>query len=388
MGFSQEAGYQPASIQTLMGIVRQNINDQFNLNYTPESFIGSNFYKNFYALIQELQKSEVKTSEILLKIQDYFKTTNERISRPVGTIPGIIEKLQSLGYIASVKKMTLEDAGTANVCVDVDDGDHATGVINITSYANLISGTPDTIKVGTVTFTAQAGAATPGTATFQAATSNTATAESLATQINEHNDLIAEVFARAEAGTVYLRAIHGGEASNDIELEYTDNDSNVGASLSGSSLEGGTDEDSYPEKRLEICTTLSKSLALGLVVFGTEEESITESNGQTFDWRYWLPNKMPALLRLTISLSDNNQFVIKSPEEVKDILLENIASKYRLGWNFEPQRYFTIVDAPWADSVLLEWSIDNGANYSNAVYEASYQDLFVINLENITVIEV
>lgn len=44
----------------------------------------------------------------------------------------------------------------------------ATAVVTISAYANLVSGTADTLQVDGTTFTAQSGAATPGVATFQA----------------------------------------------------------------------------------------------------------------------------------------------------------------------------------------------------------------------------
>jgi hypothetical protein len=121
MGFSSDNGYVPTNIDTMMLSVMNNVNTQFGTTYTVETFVGSNFYKYFYALIQLLQESEVKTSEIFLKLQDYFAVTNERISRPVVTAPGIIEKLESEGYTASVKPAADADAGKIYVCVDVDD---------------------------------------------------------------------------------------------------------------------------------------------------------------------------------------------------------------------------------------------------------------------------
>lgn len=118
----------------------------------------------------------------------------------------------------------------------------ATGVITISSYANLVSGTDDVITVGATAFTAQSGAATPGDATFQAATSNAATATSLAAQINAHATASTLVYAVVtSSGVVTLYSIVAGVGStgtgNDIALSYTDNDSNVGAVLSG--LSGG-----------------------------------------------------------------------------------------------------------------------------------------------------
>lgn len=268
MSFSSESGYTPSSIETMMLSVMNNVNTQFGTSYTAETFLGTNFYKFFYALIQRLQENEVKTSEIFLKLQEYFTITNEAISRPVVTNPGLVEKLETSGFVASVKPPLEADAGKVHVCVDTDE----------------------------------------------------------------------------------------------LAVDYD-------------------------EKKLEICEIIKDSTVAGVVSMGTETESIVLSNGQSFDFKFNIPNRIEVLLRLTITLSENNQSVIEAPEDVKLKLIQNIAAKYRLGKNFEPQRYFSILDAPWAESVLLEWSDDDGANWYDTVYDADYDDLFVILLENITLVE-
>jgi hypothetical protein len=120
----------------------------------------------------------------------------------------------------------------------------STGVITVSSYANLVSGTDDSVTVGATIFTAQTGAATPGQATFQAATSNAATATSLAAQINAHATAGALVKAVADDDAVTLYAKTAGAATgHDVALAYTDNDANVGIVLSGLSagkLTGGS----------------------------------------------------------------------------------------------------------------------------------------------------
>jgi hypothetical protein len=121
----------------------------------------------------------------------------------------------------------------------------STGLITISSYANLVSGTDDAITIGGQAFTAQAGAATPGDPTFQAATSNAATATSLAAQINAHTATAAKVYAIASSATVRLYAkVEGAATGHDVAVSYTDNDTNVGATLSeltGGKLAGGSD---------------------------------------------------------------------------------------------------------------------------------------------------
>lgn len=118
----------------------------------------------------------------------------------------------------------------------------ASGNATITSYANLLTTTPDSISVAGVVFVAQAGAATLGTATFRAATSNDATATSLAAQINAHATSSALVYAVAAAAVVNIYARAGGAAGNAIALAYTDNGGgNIGATVSGAVLSGGSD---------------------------------------------------------------------------------------------------------------------------------------------------
>lgn len=269
MSYSQENGYQPVSIETMMLSIMENINTQFGTSYTAETFVGTNFYKYFYALLQRVQENEAKTSEIFLKLQDYFRTTNENISRPVVTNPGLLEALEDAGYIASIKKPIDADAGKIYVCVDLDD-----------------------------------------------------------------------------------------------------------------------EAEDYDDTKLAVCTLIKNSTVAGCVTQGTESESLPLTNGQSFDFKFNLPNRIEVKLKLTITLSENNQVVILSPEEVVQILQDNIEERYRLGKNFEPQKYFSVLDAPWASQVLLEWSDDDGATWYDDVYDAEYDDLFEIPLENIQVVEV
>lgn len=122
----------------------------------------------------------------------------------------------------------------------------ARGTVTVTSYANLVSGTDDVVTIGATAFTAQAGAATPGDATFQAATDNATTAASLAAQINAHAVASTVVYATADAAVVTITALLNTVAGDDIVLTYTDNDTNVGATVSGSgTLEGGGDASDY-----------------------------------------------------------------------------------------------------------------------------------------------
>lgn len=398
MGFASESGYVPLSIETIMSSIKDGVNAQRGTAYTDESFLGTNYYKFYYAMVQRLQENEVKTSEIFSYLQQYFNVTNERIQRPVATNPGLIEAFSNASWIASVKKMIDADAGKINICVDAID-DHARGYFTITSYANLVSGTHDSVTVGATVFTAQGTSVTPGGTTFQAATSNAATATSLAAQINAHATAGALVYAWVDAtnsAKVLLRAIARGTTGNSIALAYTDHDSNVGATKSATTLLSGiTRTADYDDQRLAICTIIKDSVAGGIVSQGNEVESITLTNGQSFDFKFKLPNRIPVGVRLTTTLSENNQVVIGDPEDTKTLLLANIAAKYALGKDFEPQRYFTTADAPWTAAVLLEWTSDvsNGVDidvsptWHSTINEAAFDDLFEFSIGRTLLVE-
>lgn len=198
------------------------------------------------------------------------------VAPKIGVTPGELHLATSMSQVAAltdnVEAQQLFDAGMSRVYVlpmddldlaealeghesdfftvlissDFSDADvlasQAQGVFTVSSYANLVSGTPDTVSVGGVAFTAQAGAVTPGEAKFQAATSNNATAASLAAQINAHATVKLLVEASVVGAVVTVKAKNAGSAGNDIAAAYTDNDTNVGGAwtgLSAGKLSGG-----------------------------------------------------------------------------------------------------------------------------------------------------
>lgn len=268
MGFANDSGYTPATIDQLMLVVMNNVNTEFGTSYTSDTFLGTNFYKFFYALVQELQANEVKTSEIFLKLQDYFDLTNAAIDRPVVTNPGLAALFKTNGYIASIKPITDTDAGKLFVCVDVNTGD-----------------------------------------------------------------------------------------SN------------------------------FAAEKLAINTLIMNSSVAGAVSQGAQTSAIVLSNGQTFTFKFDVPTVTNIHMRVTTTLSENNEFVIIDPTTQKQTILANVAAKYRLGLDFEPQRYYTVVDAPWAASVLVEYSIDGGSTYISSIAELAYNVKYALTLANLTLIE-
>lgn len=268
MGFSKNNGYVPISIDEMMLNVMARINTQFGTSYTAETFVGTNFYKYFYALMQRLQENEVKASEIFLKMQNYFRITNESLARPNTTAPGLIDYFKAQGFDVSIKPPIEAEAGELRVAVNLDD------------------------------------------------------------------------------------------AADDFE-----------------------------EQKVEFAGILKDCVPAGIATIGDETETVVLSNSQSFDFNFNLQTEIPIILRLTLVGSDNNEFLILTPEETAALLFANINERYSFGKNFEPQRYFSVVDAPWAASVLLEYSLNAGGDWSSAVAVLDYDELYTFDLGDIEVVE-
>ncbi len=266
MSYAQDNGYTAPTFAELMDAIRLGINTQFGTTYTAENFVGTNYYKYFYVLVQKALESEAKTAEIFLKLQEYFATINATIQRPSVSLPGLIDSFESQGFTASVKKNVGGDEGKVSICILVD------------------SGAPD-----------------------------------------------------------------------------------------------------YATTKLQLCNLVKDYVAAGMISQGTETETITLTNGQDFDFKYALPEEIPVLLRATLTSSDNQIFTVPTDEVLRQLVFDNINSRYRLGWDFEPQRYLTAVDCPWAATILVEWSNDAGSNWHATVFQAEFDDLYTFALEDITI---
>ncbi len=267
MGFAEESGFIPTTVPDIIDGLMAGINEQFGTTYTTETFIGTNFYKYFYALAARIEENEIKTAEIFAKLQDYFAYTNETIIHPKVTPNGLIDTFALLDYDSSVKPMEDAEAGELSICVDVDE-----------------------------------------------------------------------------------------------------------------------DAVDYDAQKLAICTVIKDNTCAGVITNGDQTETLVLTNGQSFDFSYFLPTRTEIQLRLTTILSRNNETVIATPEETKEKLLANIAARYKLGKDFEPLKYFSVqADAPWCSEVLLEY--DSGGGWTTDTFEADFDELYVILLENIELVE-
>jgi hypothetical protein len=140
----------------------------------------------------------------------------------------------------------------------------------------------------------------------------------------------------------------------------------------------------YPEWKTEICTLLKQYVVGGVHTVGAQSEVLLLSNGQPWTFNFNLATYLDFQVRVTISKSPNRDDDIPTEIQLKQMIFENIYNRYRLGWQFEPQRYLTQADIPWADEILFEWS-DDGIAWHSYVFESDTQYKVRIGIEDITV---
>lgn len=267
MSYEQANGYTPQTFDEIMNELRLGVNEKWLTNFDADNFVGTGWYRFLYPVAQIIQKNQVKTSEIFVKLAEYIVQKNILIQRPSVSLPGTIDTYASRGYVVSLEPTEEDTVGEIRLAVDI---------------------------------------------------------------------------------------------------ELTD--------------------PQFAAKKLEICQILSECTVAGTVSFGDQQETITLSNGQSFIYKFVRADKNPILFRITITDSLNTAIAIPSDEDIRLMFYQNYSTRYRMGWNLEPQKYFNQGDAPWAASVLVEYSLDGGSTWLSTIHISEYDELWVLDLEDVDVI--
>lgn len=115
-----EGGYIPSDFEDILSRIIVRVNEEFGTDYTRQTFIGTNFYKCFYPLIQELISVEADFALAYAKLTDYIRSTNEMLAVSKTAEEALISVFKKNGYTVSLERNTLQNAGTIGLCVDVD----------------------------------------------------------------------------------------------------------------------------------------------------------------------------------------------------------------------------------------------------------------------------
>lgn len=141
----------------------------------------------------------------------------------------------------------------------------------------------------------------------------------------------------------------------------------------------------YPQTKQNILAKLKEYCTAGLYFSGSESGQVIASNGQPFNFGYELPTIVNMRVKITPTISDNTTAFIQNSSQIKEKFLENFNSMYKLGLDFEPEKYLDIRnDLPFASQIKIEWSINEGSSWSEEVWKSAYNQK--LNLSNVEVV--
>ena len=146
-------------------------------------------------------------------------------------------------------------------------------------------------------------------------------------------------------------------------------------------------DDNYSYLVDRIGNIMLENISAGTVSNGSVSINKQLENGQVETFKFELPTKTAILLKLTLQISRNNDQYIPTDSETKEILLNNLNKYYKLGNDFEPEKYAEINrDFPCCSEVILEYSLDNGTTWTDAVAQLSYDTKYTVNSGDITIV--
>ena len=147
------------------------------------------------------------------------------------------------------------------------------------------------------------------------------------------------------------------------------------------------DDSNYSYLVDRIGDIMLKNISAGTVSNGSVSVNKQLENGQVETFKFELPTKTSIKLKLTLQISRNNDEYIPTDNEAKEILLNNLNKYYKLGNDFEPEKYAEINrDFPCCSKVVLEYSLDGGTNWTEAVAQLSYNTKYITNAGDITIV--
>lgn len=146
-----------------------------------------------------------------------------------------------------------------------------------------------------------------------------------------------------------------------------------------------SESDDYPQIKKSILEKLKEYCTAGLYFKGSESGQVVASNGQPFNFGYELPTIVNMQVKITPTVSDNTTDFILNASQIKEKFFENFEKMYKLGLDFEPEKYLDIRnDLPFASKIKIEWSINEGSSWSEDVWKSAYNQK--LNLSNVEVI--
>lgn len=141
----------------------------------------------------------------------------------------------------------------------------------------------------------------------------------------------------------------------------------------------------YDDVKKEIFNVMHRYHTAGLFYEGTEQGQVVAVNGQSFNYAFELPMETLLKVKVTVTVSDNTTLFVESTNKIKERWLNNFKKLYRLGYDFEPDKYLTTDELKFASEIKTEYSTNGGTDWKSDVLDCLYNEKIVITEENLEI---
>ena len=108
-------------------------------------------------------------------------------------------------------------------------------------------------------------------------------------------------------------------------------------------------------------------------------------NGQALPYCFFVPETSTMDIKITVTRSRESLAFQLNTAQIEQLFVKNFNERYSLGKDFEGSVYLNVNDIAGASEVLVEWSIDNGSNWSSSIRDMDFDQKIV--LDEITIVE-
>jgi len=132
---------------------------------------------------------------------------------------------------------------------------------------------------------------------------------------------------------------------------------------------------------------INELLPAGQFMIGAISHTHTMSNNQQMIARWSLPTEHAIKWKLEITRDRNSQNALPVADDIRDLFLKNFKEICTLGMDVIPDKYLQISkDAPYASKIEAFYSLDKGANWTQALKQSVYTDKYNATLDSLDIL--
>jgi hypothetical protein len=338
---------------------------------------GSYEYQAMYPAIQLMVENGVITNEMINEVLLALTETNAQLKRPAVLVSRVPERFAEAGYVATIREADIVTAGIVAICVDYSrDPVHLDRVLTV--------GNDGGIAYGFSGF----GSLVPDSFNGQLINELVCYSDySQPTRMNSNSLQFPDHLTTVDVFFVGLGLVTF--TWNGVTFHYENSDTLLADFIVlNDTLDVDlyfTADDTFTPATIADDETVRDLIALEMLPAGQFMEGdvmlpYVLTNGQTINIAWSTPTDELVQWKYTITRDRNSSFPVDDVDTIVSKFDANFLAQNPLGNDITPDTYLTTVDLPWASKIVATYSLNGGA-YTDAIYEATFNQKFLSTLE-------